>query len=179
MTRDKTGNFLRALADQGKAILISSHILTELADVCTSVAILERGRLVVHGPIHEISRRLQSAAPPQQPLMPGDPRLPDAPPGMGPPVMAPQAPAQPTHAVKLKVLAPGEAVHAMLIGWPSVQRVGPGPGGSVIVTYFGDDQALAQIVRGLVVGGIPVVGVEPERSELERIFLEVTKGEVQ
>ena len=38
------------------------HILTELADVCTSVAILERGRLVVAGPIGDIARRLESRA---------------------------------------------------------------------------------------------------------------------
>ena len=38
---------------------------------------------------------------------------------------------------------------------------------------------VAGIVRALVMANIPVVGVEPERNELERIFLEVTKGEVQ
>jgi ABC-2 type transport system ATP-binding protein len=38
---------------------------------------------------------------------------------------------------------------------------------------------IAGIVRALVMNGIPVVGVEPERNELERIFLEVTKGDVQ
>ncbi len=172
-------DLLVELQSMGKTVFLSSHILTELADVCTSVAILERGRLVVHGPIHEIARRLQAVAPVQAPLMPGDPRLLAAPPGMGAPYVAPQAPVQPTHAVKLKVLAPGEAVHAVLTGMPNVQRVGPGPGGTVVVSYWGDEQALAHIVRALVVGGIPVVGVEPERNELERIFLEVTKGEVQ
>jgi ABC-2 type transport system ATP-binding protein len=172
-------DLLLELQAMGKTVFISSHILTELADVCTSVAILERGRLVVHGPIHEIARRLQAVAPAREGLMPGDPRLPDAPPGMGAPYAPPQPPLQPTHAVKLKVLAPGEAVHAMLTGMPTVQRVGPGPGGTVVVNYYGDEQSLAQIVRALVVGGIPVVGVEPERNELERIFLEVTKGEVQ
>jgi len=35
------------------------------------------------------------------------------------------------------------------------------------------------MVRHLVSHGVAVVGVEPERSELERIFLEVTKGEMQ
>ena len=34
-------------------------------------------------------------------------------------------------------------------------------------------------MRALVLANVPVVGVEPERNELERIFLEVTKGEVQ
>jgi len=62
---------------------------------------------------------------------------------------------------------------------PAVTKVGPGPGGTVVVSYIGDDQVVALVVRALVMGGLPVVGVEPERNELERIFLEVTKGEVQ
>ena len=38
---------------------------------------------------------------------------------------------------------------------------------------------MAEIVRHLVARGVGVVGVEPERNELERIFLEVTRGELQ
>ncbi len=45
---------LRALATQGKAILISSHILTELAEICDVVGILERGRLLAVGTVEEI-----------------------------------------------------------------------------------------------------------------------------
>ncbi|MBP9113758.1 MAG: ABC transporter ATP-binding protein, partial [Polyangiaceae bacterium] len=52
-------DLLVELRDLGKTVFLSSHILTELADVCTSVAILERGRLVVAGPISEIARRLE------------------------------------------------------------------------------------------------------------------------
>ena len=37
---------------------VHSHILTELSDICTSVGILERGALVVSGPISEIAERL-------------------------------------------------------------------------------------------------------------------------
>jgi ABC-2 type transport system ATP-binding protein len=70
-------------------------------------------------------------------------------------------------------------VSAALAGMPFVERVAPGPGGAVIVSYVGDDQALAAVVRALVMANVPVVGIEPERNELERIFLEVTKGEVQ
>lgn len=45
---------LKALKSQGKSILISSHILPELAELCDRVAILNRGRLTVHGSIEEI-----------------------------------------------------------------------------------------------------------------------------
>ncbi len=35
------------------------------------------------------------------------------------------------------------------------------------------------MVRAMVEAGVLLVGLEPERNELERIFLEVTRGEVQ
>ncbi len=50
---------LRELRRMGKTILISSHILTELADCCTSIGIIERGQLLMHGPIHEVYRRIR------------------------------------------------------------------------------------------------------------------------
>jgi ABC-2 type transport system ATP-binding protein len=51
-------NILRRLGDEGKTILISSHILTEMNEFCTSVAIMERGSLVVAGRIEEVNRRV-------------------------------------------------------------------------------------------------------------------------
>ncbi|MFM7116017.1 MAG: ATP-binding cassette domain-containing protein [Planctomycetota bacterium] len=49
---------LKELRRMGKTILISSHILTELADCCTSVGIIERGKLLLHGPIDEVYRKI-------------------------------------------------------------------------------------------------------------------------
>jgi ABC-2 type transport system ATP-binding protein len=49
---------LKELRRMGKTILISSHILTELADCCTSVGIVERGKLLLHGPIDEVYRKI-------------------------------------------------------------------------------------------------------------------------
>ncbi len=43
------------LADLGKAILVSSHILTELAEMCDRVAIIEKGELLATGSVDEIS----------------------------------------------------------------------------------------------------------------------------
>jgi ABC-2 type transport system ATP-binding protein len=48
------------LAADGKSILVSSHILTELAEMCDTVAIIERGRLLAVGTIDEIHRARQS-----------------------------------------------------------------------------------------------------------------------
>jgi ABC-2 type transport system ATP-binding protein len=49
----------KELRRMGKTILISSHILTELADCCTSIGIIERGQLLMHGPIDEVYHRLR------------------------------------------------------------------------------------------------------------------------
>jgi ABC-2 type transport system ATP-binding protein len=48
---------IRDLADQGKTILISSHILTELAEICDSVGIIEQGRLLASGSVDEIQHQ--------------------------------------------------------------------------------------------------------------------------
>ena len=47
---------IRELANGGKTILISSHILTELAEVCDSVGIIEQGRLLATGSVEAIQR---------------------------------------------------------------------------------------------------------------------------
>ncbi|KAA1262037.1 putative ABC transporter ATP-binding protein YbhF [Rubripirellula obstinata] len=48
---------IRELADQGKTVLISSHILTELAEMCDSVGIIEQGKLLATGSVEEIERQ--------------------------------------------------------------------------------------------------------------------------
>ena len=49
----------KELKKMGKTILISSHILSELADCCTSIGIIERGQLLMHGPIDDVYRRIR------------------------------------------------------------------------------------------------------------------------
>ena len=51
---------IRELADRGKTILVSSHILTELAEMCDRVGIIERGQLLAVGSVEEIMRGQQT-----------------------------------------------------------------------------------------------------------------------
>jgi len=51
---------IRELADQGKTILISSHILTELAEICDCVGIIEQGKLLATGSVDEIQAQQQT-----------------------------------------------------------------------------------------------------------------------
>ena len=48
---------LKELHRMGKTIVISSHILHELAELCSTVGIIERGELLFHGSVREVTRR--------------------------------------------------------------------------------------------------------------------------
>src|SRR5262249_15021858 len=49
---------LRRLAEEQNTVLISSHILAEMNEFCTSVAIMERGQIKISGRIEEVNRRV-------------------------------------------------------------------------------------------------------------------------
>ena len=51
---------LKELRRMGKTILISSHILPELADLCNTVGIIEQGELLYSGPVADIVRRARA-----------------------------------------------------------------------------------------------------------------------
>jgi ABC-2 type transport system ATP-binding protein len=53
---------LRELRALGKTILISSHILPELEELCTSVAIVDQGQVLAQGRVADIERRLRFGA---------------------------------------------------------------------------------------------------------------------
>jgi ABC-2 type transport system ATP-binding protein len=53
---------LRELRALGKTILVSSHILPELEELCTSVAIIDRGQVLAQGRVADIERRLRVGA---------------------------------------------------------------------------------------------------------------------
>jgi ABC-2 type transport system ATP-binding protein len=194
--RIEVRDLLLELRELGKTIFLSSHILTELSDICTSVGILERGELVVSGPIGEIAERLalrrsESTRPVPPPLpataagtAPGNAEAtlgsPDAA-GAHAAVMTPGGapiPEATRKRLRLRVLGDSQAIVPMLQGGSGVLGVEAGPGGLLVLYYVGGDQYVAEVVRYLVTSGVALVSVEPERNELERIFLEVTRGDL-
>ncbi|MCA9619132.1 MAG: ABC transporter ATP-binding protein [Myxococcales bacterium] len=175
-------DLLLDLQSLGKTILLSSHILSELADVCTSVGIIERGRMVVSGPIEEISARLAER---QHGGRAGAVEPWQAPPGTAanaaalPPAMPTPRQGEPRRqGVKLRLMGNPQAAVQALQGGPGILDVQI-VGSAVVVGFTGGDQKVAEIVAHLVHRNFGVVSVEQERNELERIFLEATAQAAQ
>lgn len=154
---------LGELRHLGKTVLLSSHILTELADVCTSVGIIERGHIVVSGPIEEIATRFEEQRARQQA-------------GIAGPEVA-RSPATARRTVKIRVLGELDAARPVLDGAPKLVGVVV-EDGAFLAEIAGGDAEVAALVRHLVEGGVGVVHVEQQRADLERLFLEATRGEM-
>ncbi|WP_300382045.1 ABC transporter ATP-binding protein [Clostridium sp.] len=54
---------LKNLKDMGKTIIVSSHILSELAEICTKVGIIKNGKIVCQGTVDEVMLMAQGSAP--------------------------------------------------------------------------------------------------------------------
>ena len=54
---------VRELNEQGKTILISSHLLQELSEICTDLGIIEQGRMALSGSMEEIMNRVDTSRP--------------------------------------------------------------------------------------------------------------------
>ncbi|WP_141617462.1 ABC transporter ATP-binding protein [Myxococcus sp. AB036A] len=151
---------LRALADQGKAVIISSHILTELAEICDTCAIIEQGRLLATGKVADLLQQQEVGA-----------------------AVTPEL------TVRLAVGDAGNAVweraERVLLEQPRVKRVAR-EGEALRVRLELDagagpaqvDAAAAVLLAALVAAGLPVCAFSARERNLEDAFMTVTKGRV-
>jgi len=145
---------LRELQAMGKTIFVSSHILSEIEEVCTHVGIIEEGHLVAVGTLDEMRKRIQA----QRVVSIG---------------LLGQDEDQRGRAI--------QDAQAWLEGWPDVVQVEPAAengAGDLRVTFSGDDEALVRLLRDMVGAGIPVAMFREETGDLEDVFMRLTKGVV-
>ncbi|HFE67191.1 MAG TPA: ABC transporter ATP-binding protein [Chloroflexi bacterium] len=137
---------LRELQNMGKTIFFSSHILSEVADICTSIAILEAGNLVAHGDMEEMKQQLRAH------------RL------IQVKVLGETAPLQ-------EFLLGKTAVHSIAAGEDADL-----PPDVVRFDFGGDDEALSGLLNQMVQAGLRIVSFQEEIGDLEDVFLQVTQG---
>ena len=154
---------LKALAAQGKAVLISSHILTELSEICDSCAIIEQGRLLATGAVHEVLARSSGEAASADLLL----RL-----------FAPAEGLAEAMAKAERLLLEQPYVAKVVVNGSALQvKVQLAPGEAPTANWV--DGVSAQLIKVLVNQAIPVSALQTRELDLEDAFMNVTKGRVQ
>jgi ABC-2 type transport system ATP-binding protein len=138
---------LRELRSMGKTILVSSHILPELGEMCTGVAIIDRGEVLRAGTIDEIERSLRAAALIQVGILGGEEAV----------------------AAATTWLAGRDGVGEVI----RIDGAVDGPA-RLELPFGGDDEAQADLLRAMVEAGHRVAGFSQATTDLEEIFLRVT-----
>ncbi len=62
-TRFEFKEILKELKEQGKTIFISSHVLSELSELCTDIGVIDQGKMILSGSMEEILRRVNATNP--------------------------------------------------------------------------------------------------------------------
>ena len=144
-------DLLRVLAGQGKAIFISSHILAELEELCTSVAIIEQGSLIATGRVAELKAGMNARA---------------------------HALAAPSMTIEIRLAAEVANLAVRLAEEPGMSQVQIE---HLLITaqVAGDHRDHAALLARLIAAGLPICHFATRGRNLEDLFMHVTEGRVQ
>lgn len=146
---------LLELRNMGKTIFFSSHILSEIADVCTEIAVMEAGSLVAHGSIEQMKQRLRANR-----------------------TISVRFLGEPTPLLDL--LLQNELVGDITTAPGVIEGEGEGDeelsADTIRFSFSGEDDALSNLLTTLVQHNIPIIAFNEEIGDLEDVFMQVTKG---
>ncbi|MFA6043923.1 MAG: ABC transporter ATP-binding protein [Phycisphaerales bacterium] len=143
-------SLLSELGRMGKSLMVSSHILTELAEMCTSIGIIERGRLLYAGSIDDALQKTRAAR------------------GEGDRIRVTLE----AQSVTASDLA------AALAGEPRFARVVP-DGQAVVIDLRQGELGHHFVIEALLANGARIASFEPQEVKLEDAFLKLTTGAIQ
>jgi len=147
---------IRLLAtEMKKNVLISSHILTELGEICDSAAIIEAGKILAHGTIQEIEQQQRSVS------------------------------GTTTSRTLLARIASEDDLDGQtdklekwLLEQPCVSRVQCATGRATF-DFEGDDEGQQNLLKKLIDDGLPVIEFHGKSQSLEDAFMNITQGITQ
>jgi ABC-2 type transport system ATP-binding protein len=150
---------LRELGAMGKTVVLSSHILSELAELCDSIGIIERGRLAASGKLEDIRAQLEegkklrirllSDRDQAEALLRGQPGV-----------------------VNITYAAAASETNG------SAEGVILPAGSEMEVQFSGDENAVADLLETLIHNKVRIASFSETSTGLEEVFLRLTKGEV-
>lgn len=135
-------DILKELKSMGKTILISSHILPELAEMCDSIGVIDSGQLIAQGSVHEIQAHLQSEK-----------------------------------VLKVKLAGPTQEAMAFFENDPLVSKLIEKPEKqSIEFLYRGTEEDQIHLLRQAMEHSLPILSFAEEETDLEDVFMAITKG---
>ena len=135
---------LKVLREQGKAILISSHILTELGEMCDGVVFIERGELLHAGDLNHIINSVDTEL---------------------------------VYMIRAKDMSPDELQKYLLeVPYITKTRV---LDSEVAISLSGTEDDAVQLFRHLYDRELPIVEFRQHKTQLEDLFMRITKGSLQ
>jgi ABC-2 type transport system ATP-binding protein len=143
---------LRELGAMGKTVVLSSHILAELAELCDYIGIIERGRLVVSGRLDAIRAQVQGGRKLRVRVL-GD-------------------------LAQAEAVLRGRPGVGDIFPAPTNGDEQDTPPSELEVDFAGNDQAVADLLEALVAQKVRVTAFHELHTGLEELFLRLTKGEV-
>ncbi len=141
------------LASMGKTIFFSTHILADVAEICSRVAILEAGELVAVGALEELQQQLMPRRKIEIALL-----------------------GKLEEARQLLLSLPGVAGVDLSNGANGSRGPGTSPRFRLMVEFAGDEAAMSSILASLVEAQIPVISFSAGSRDLEEVFMRATKG---
>ncbi|TYS63574.1 ABC transporter ATP-binding protein [Sutcliffiella horikoshii] len=134
---------LRELKTMGKTIMISSHILPELAEMCDEIGVINGGKLVATGRVEEIHQQLQA-----------------------------------NKVLKVLILKDIDKAIKFFEDIPSVSNIQLSEQRSNLLSFSfeGTDEEQVDLLKKALDSGVMILSLSQEESNLEDIFLEITKG---
>ena len=177
---------LKVLADQKKAIFLSSHILSELQDICDGAVIIEQGKLLSAGTLDELLSSV-TGAPASEPAgtvavpqTDDEPASGEAPAPTTAAVPPPHHEGPPPVNIVLKTARGGaEAVRLKLLEHPLTRTVDVIDDDEVRAVVQGTDAEVSAVVGTVFAANLTVLSFTRNQMGLEELFMKITQGKVK
>ena len=174
--RHELRTLLKILADQKKAIFLSSHILSELQDICDGAVIIEQGKLLSAGTLNDLLAQVNGGAAP----VPAQQASGESADLSGTP--AASAPQAVPKGISISLKTPrGEAepVRLKLLEHPLTRSVDVFDDDEVHAVIEGTDAEVSGVVGTVFAAGLTVLSFTRNQMGLEELFMKITQGKVQ
>ena len=142
-------NLVRILAQQGKTLFISSHILSELGEMCDTLLFIDSGKIVYHGAAEQLRRGNQTT---------------------------PNGLASTVQIIDISLTGDPAPLLDWLSLRPGIKLLDKRRDGARLELTAGDDEALAILLKQMITDGLPLTEFHRVERKLEDAFVDMVRG---